>query len=221
MTDGGTQLQYVEGIDVSDFQDVNSFHAVANSGRQFVICKATEGRSVVENKFADYRDRCRSIGLLFGAYHFLTWTTPPAQQAANFLGRYQPTNGDLLPMLDLEACAVDSGAAINQVASFLHFVEPHLGGARMLLYMSFSFATDHLRGGSAFSGHPLYVAAYNNAAFAANVPQAWRNGTPGCRFWQYSDDVDVPGITRGVDGDRFVGTLDELQDGFTLQGLPD
>lgn len=201
---------FISGIDISDFQDVGSFHAVQAGGFGFVVCKATQGTGNVQATFAGNRDRVRSIGLPFGAYHFLSWISDPAAQAAHFLSVYQPASGDLPPMLDCEACAVGPPAAIAQVSGFLQAVEPHLNGARMLLYMSFSFPTDHLNGGAMFAGHPLWVAAYNNDPFSSNIPAPWVGKSPGAKFWQFSDDISVPGIPGGVDGDRFEGTADEL-----------
>jgi len=208
----------IPGIDISDFQSVDSFHAVQSGGYGFVYDKATEGLYSNQDDFADYRARTKSIGLPFGAYHYLTWSSDPVAQANHFLSVYAPANGDLPPMLDCEACAIGPDAAIEQVSKFLQTVEPHLGGHKMLLYMSYSFPGDHLQGGSGFSGHPLWVAAYNDDPFTSNIPQAWAGKSPGCLFWQYSDDLTVPGIPGGVDGDRFEGDAAELQ-ALCLSGL--
>lgn len=208
----------LRGIDISDFQDVNSFHAVQNGGFSFVYCKATEGITNTQATFADYRDRVRSIGLPFGAYHFLKWSSDPVEQARHFLSVYTPQNGDLPPMLDLEACGVESWAAMNQVTEFLQNVECHLDGQRMVLYMSFSFPNDHLRGGFGFNGHPLWVAAYNSGDKDYNTPGAWVGKAPGVLFHQFSDDLSVPGIPGAVDGDEFYGTQDDLN-ALLLKGL--
>jgi lysozyme len=41
----------VEGIDVSHWQGDVDWHAVKKSGRKFAFAKATEGRSMVDEKF--------------------------------------------------------------------------------------------------------------------------------------------------------------------------
>lgn len=208
-------MSYVLGCDISDFQSVTSFHEARAAGLGFVICKATQALHNVQDTFHDYAGRVRATGMVLGAYHFLDWHDDPAAQAAHFLSVYTPRNGDLPPTLDCEACDVDSATAIAQVSGFVQAVEPHLAGARMLLYMSYSFPADHLNGGSGFDGHPLWVAAYNSDPFESNVPPPWP--IERVKLWQYSDAVRVPGIGN-VDGDRFIGTPDDLAD-FTLTGL--
>jgi GH25 family lysozyme M1 (1,4-beta-N-acetylmuramidase) len=187
---------------------------VKGAGYEFVIAKATQGTDNVQATFPAYRDRVRSTGMRFGAYHFLDWTQDPVAQAQHFLSVYTPKSGDLPPMLDCEACTVSPTAAIMQMTSFLENVEPKLGGAKMLLYMSYSFPTDHLNGGSDFSGHPLFVAAYNDD-LDPPVPTAWKAAT----FWQWTDSAQITGISGNVDGDRFLGTSAELE-ALTLKGLP-
>jgi GH25 family lysozyme M1 (1,4-beta-N-acetylmuramidase) len=208
-------------IDISDFQTVDSFHAVQSGGFGLVVCKATEGtgRGGDQDTFAGYRDRCRSINLPFGGYHFLSWMSNPADQVAHFLSKYTPQKGDFVPMLDNEACAVGDDAAIAQTAGFIEALEAKLvaagltypaaaawgGHPRIMLYFSLSFPNDHWKGGSAFAGHPAWVAAYNGDPFDTNIPDAWKGQAPGAVLWQYSDDIAVPGIEQHCDGDRFEG----------------
>ena len=73
-----------------------------------------------------------------------------------------------------------------------------------------SVVLDHLDGGSGFAGHPLWVAAYSEAA-EPPVPAAWSKAT----IWQWSDTGSIAGISGDVDHDRFIGTLEELR-AFTL-----
>ena len=205
---------HVNGIDVSIYQGDIHWPSVKASGYSFAVAKATEGAHYTDADFIYNLDGIREAGMVAGAYHFLDWNTDATAQAEHFLSVYQPRNGDLPPTLDCEACTVEPNVAIAMVSKFLQTVEPHLAGARMLLYMSFSFPSDHLNGGSGFSGHPLWVAAYNNDANAP-VPNAWNKAT----MWQWSDSGNVGGIEGSVDLDRFLGTLDDLH-AFTLKGLP-
>ncbi len=207
-------MSFVNGVDVSAYQtnDVN-WQAVKRAGYWFAIAKATEGTSYVDPTFARNLTKIRAAGLVAGAYHFFSWTSDPVQQAHSFLDAYKPIDGDLPPTLDVEACTVGSGDAIARISAFLYAVEPHLNGAKCLLYMSYSFPTDHLGGGSGFSGHPLWVAAYNDDP-TPPVPDAWDSVT----IWQHADDGKVAGIPGNVDLNRFVGTLDDLK-AFTLRGV--
>lgn len=215
-------MPFVNGIDVSDFQgNAINWSSVKNAGYSFAIAKATEGTGNVQTSFAHNISGIRAAGMVAGAYHFLSWTSDPAAQAEHFLSVYTPKNGDLPPVLDCEACTVSPAAAIAQISGFLQAVEPRLAGARMILYMSFSFPTDHLNGGSGFSGHPLWVAAYNNDG-QPPVPAAWTNDK--VVLWQYSDgsipqtQPPIAALGTSVDRNRFIGDLNALR-AFTVRNL--
>lgn len=211
----------VQGLDLSDYQNVSSFHELKDAGIGFVVCKATQGTGNVQDSFADYMSRARSVGMVAGAYHFLEWNVDPVAQAHHFLDVYDPRDGDLPPTLDCEACTVDSATAIIHIASWLRTVEAQLHGQRCLLYMSYSFPADHLAGGNGFSGHPLWIAAYESLekGFADVTPAAW--SPERVKLWQFSDGAGLaplPGISNPVDRDVFNGSLDDLR-AFTLQGV--
>jgi lysozyme len=220
-------MAFVNGIDVSDFQgnDID-WSSVKASGYSFAIAKATQGTGNVQTSFAHNISGIRDAGMIAGAYHFLSWESDPRAQGAHFLSVYTPRKGDIPPALDCEAvpAGMSSGACISQISGFLNAVEPHLGGARMLLYMSFSFPSDNLNGGTDFSGHPVWIAAYNTDPFASNVPPAWVGKTPGMVMWQYSDgsipapQPPIAGLGSSIDRDRFNGDIDALK-AFTLQNV--
>ena len=220
-------MDFVNGIDVSDFQgDDIDWNLVKDSGYSFAIAKATQGAGDVQTSFAHNIDGIRAAGMIAGAYHFLSWEDDPAAQAANFLSVYTPRNGDLPPALDCEAvpAGTSSDTCIAQISGFLEAVEPHLKGARMLLYMSYSFPSGYLNGGTDFGGHPLWVAAYNDDSYESNIPPAWAGKTPGMVMWQYSDgsipttQPPIAGLGSSIDRDRFIGDLDALK-AFTLKNL--
>jgi len=221
----------IEGVDLSDFQSVDSFHAMQADGIGFAISKATEGTGNVQDTFAGNRDRARSISMIFGAYHFLSWDADPVAQAEHFLSVYTPKNGDLPPMIDCEAFPGGDGPdsefakasdaqkaawraqADAVMAGFNAVVEPRLGGSRCLLYANYAnlqeqrFTTDN------FAGHLLFIAEYNSSP-EPSIPCTWTKAT----FWQYSGSGTVPGITGEVDRDRFLGSAEELA-ALTLKGI--
>jgi len=220
-------MTFVNGIDVSDFQgnDID-WNLVKESGYSFAIAKATQGSGNVQSSFAHNISGIRAAGMIAGAYHFLSWTDDPAAQAANFLSVYTPRNGDIPPALDCEAVpgGMSSEAVMAQISGFLQAVEPHLKGARMLLYMSYSFPGEYLNGGSGYAGHPLWVAAYNDDSYQSNIPPGWAGKTPGMVMWQYSDgsipttQPPIAGLGSSIDRDRFIGDLAALK-AFTLKNL--
>lgn len=220
-------MAFVNGIDVSDFQgDDIDWGQVKSSGYSFAIAKASQGTTDVQSSFGHNINGIRAAGMTAGAYHFLSWEDDPAAQAAHFRSAYTPRNGDIPPALDCEAvpAGMSSDAVIAQISGFLEAYEPHLAGARMLLYMSFSFPSESLNGGSGFSGHPVWIAAYNTDPFDSNIPPAWVGKTPGMVMWQYSDgsipstQPPIAGLGTSIDRDRFNGDLDALK-AFTLKTL--
>lgn len=221
-------MDFVNGIDVSDFQgnDID-WAQVKSSGYSFAIAKATEGTGNVQSSFAHNINGIRAAGMVAGAYHFLSWEDDPAAQAAHFLSVYTPRNGDIPPALDCEAvpAGMSNDAVIDQISGFLEAYEPHLGGARMLLYMSYSFPGENLNGGSDFGGHPIWIAAYNTDPFESNVPPEWVGKTPGMVMWQYSDgsipstQPPIEGLGTSIDRDRFNGDLEALK-AFALKNVP-
>jgi lysozyme len=198
-------MDFVNGLDVSDFQGLIAWEDVRASGYSFAIAKATEGTGNYQVTLPGNLTGGRAAGLIMGAYHFLDWNEDPIAQANHFLANYTPRVGDLPPALDCESCTCDSAQAVSKVSAFIAEVEKHLSGRRMLIYFSLSFPSDHLQGGSGFSGHPTWVADYGVAEVP--VPDAWTKTT----IWQYSDTGKVGGIDGDVDLDRFVGTLDDLK----------
>ncbi len=203
----------IQGVDLSDYQTVESFHDVKNAGIGFVFAKATQGTGNTQQTFQENRDRCREVALLFGAYHFFEWGVDAKQQAAHFLDVYKPQTGDLPPVLDLEGSPGQSVPMnIMQVSTFLGQVQEALDGQKMLLYMSYSFPGGCLAGGSGFAGHNLWVAAYETVTTAADVtPDAWTHNTGRVLFQQYSETGTVPGISGQVDLDVFFGEQADLE----------
>ena len=206
-------MVHCSGVDVSVFQGLISWPQVKASGYSFAIAKATQGANYTDADFARNRDEARAAGLIFGAYHYMNWPTDPIAQAKYFLSVYQPKNGDLPPALDCEAFTLSPADTTAAIAAFLEVVEPHLGGSKMLLYMNWAAINEQSIVTDDFAGHPLWLAEYGPPTF--DVPKTWRAPT----IWQYTDTLQVGGIDGNVDGDLFLGTIEDIQ-ALTLKGIP-
>jgi lysozyme len=194
-----------QGIDISDYQSVDSFHDVAADGISFIFCKATQGINNVQDSFASNRQRIAEVPtLLFGAYHFLDWNERAEAQATKFLQTYQPKSGDLVPMLDIEGITIDADSASNTVSDFISRVERSLNGQKMLLYMDWDTINSQRINTSWFAGHPLWLAQY---ASSWDIPRTWLQPT----IWQKGDTGQVNGICGTVDMDVAVGDLYSLR----------
>lgn len=75
----------VAGIDVSKHNGVIDYERVKKDDYQFVIIKASEGKTYQDPAFGrNYRD-AREAGLMVGAYHFFRKNRTGQEQADNLL----------------------------------------------------------------------------------------------------------------------------------------
>src|SRR3569623_1213468 len=75
----------IQGMDVARYQGSIDYSKVYAAGVHFVYMKATEGKDYVDPAFAANWVRARASGMAHGAYHFMTWCSTAAQQAAWFV----------------------------------------------------------------------------------------------------------------------------------------
>jgi lysozyme len=191
------------GIDVSTYQGDIDWAAVKASGKAgFAYAKATEGTAFTDDRFAHNYATMKLRNVPRGAYHFFRFAADPVAQADHFLNAVPLERGDLLPMVDVEVSdgVSDIGAMVQSLAAFLQRVEGRLGGKRMVIYTGYAFWGAAMGGSDAFSGHPLWIAEYNDGAAPA-LPNGWNAWA----IWQYSDAGSIPGIGGNVDMDRLNG----------------
>jgi GH25 family lysozyme M1 (1,4-beta-N-acetylmuramidase) len=203
---GGT---VVHGIDVSSYQGSNiNWNSVKASGRVFGFAKASEGTGFIDGSFAHNWPGMRAAGVVRGAYHFFRPGTDGTAQADTFVNEINArgglSDGDLAPVADVEVSdGASAGTIIARLHAFLDRVQARTG-RRPIIYTA-NFFWGGVMGNPHFD-YPLWVANYGPAC--PYMPDAFSSWN----FWQYSDNVSVPGITTGgVDGDVFNGTLDELR----------
>lgn len=196
----------LKGIDISSYQGDVDFAAVKGGGIDFVFAKATEGVSFVDDRFKQYHDGCKEHGIPFGAYHFLRFNCNPVVQAQHFLQTIDSCHGDLLPMVDVEVTDGATASIItDRLSSFLNEVEKTLNGKRALLYTFYGFWNDTMQGSTSFSGHPLWIAEYNNDS-APTLPAGFKT----FNLWQHSSQGHVPGIVGDVDEDVDFSSLSTI-----------
>jgi lysozyme len=207
----------IPGIDVSHYQGVVDWAAVAASGEQSAYAKATEGVSVSDLYFHDNWAGIKSAGVLRGAYHFFHPDQDAAAQALSFLAKLAAANGspllapgDLPATLDLEITGGCSPAVILNGATIWLQTVAAATGRQPLLYTYTSFWRNTLGNPKILSNYPLWIAQYSNAA----PPQigGWNNYT----FWQFSPSTVISGIGKPADADSFNGTSTDLH---ALAGL--
>lgn len=200
----------VRGIDVSHYQGKINWERVRNAKMDndpvsFVIIKATEGVSLMDEYFNENFYQARRNGLIRGAYHFLTPDESAKHQAQFFLRQAHLEEGDLPPVLDIEDERkwLASGKNKNQIQrmalEWLRIVEKHYG-VKPIIYSNYRFRRDILVD-KRFDEYPFWMAHYYVSKPANDIK--WS-------FWQHTDCGKLSGIRGPVDCNVFYGSKAEL-----------
>ncbi|MCX2432336.1 GH25 family lysozyme [Pedobacter sp. GR22-10] len=202
-----------QGMDISHFNGLINF-AQLSPHIQFVYCKASQGAGFKDATLSSNMASIRQQGLIFGAYHFLTFQDSAAVQMQNFLscGIDFRAPGTLPPVLDIEWQVSSNDAqsqAMNQYIlnnknACVQLIQDCLTqlsaatGRIPMIYTAKSFWTEYFNGVT-FPDYPLWVPSYQS-----NPPGlfgSWQAYT----FWQYSGAGAVTGVAGQVDQDLFNG----------------
>jgi lysozyme len=196
----------VEGIDVSYYQGTIDWAKVKASGRVFAIARISDG-TYMDTKFDANWPAMKSVGLIRGAYQFFEPATDPIVQANIVISKVgKLADGDLPVTCDVEATGGQSAATIiSHLHTWMDAVEKGTG-KKPIIYTGKYFWQDNVANTKEFNDHILWIAAYGPTC--PNLPDAaWSDW----KFFQYTDKASVSGISGGVDGDKFNGTLEDLQ----------
>jgi lysozyme len=211
------------GIDVSRFQGLIDWQAVADSGVRFAFLQASRGagddctvvplRCGPDETYAGNYEAAKAAGIRVGPYHraFVGGDggagvrANAKAEAKVFLAEVGDLRGrDLSPALDMETPFADLSAAELRIwaRTWLKRVRRALG-AKPIIYTnasSWSALGDPLS--FALKGHPLWVANWD--VRQPQVPAGNWAGR-GWRIWQHSSSGRVPGIAGRVDLDWLRG----------------
>ena len=189
------------GIDVSKYQAGISWPAVKAAGVEFSFARATIGPTV-DGTFSAMRAGALGVGLLAGAYHFLT-PGNGAQQADIFLNATNECHG-LLAALDCESQGLSAGLIADFVDRFAAQTDHPL-----FIYTGISFWTK--LGNPPIKG-PLWLAYYPaGSGYPGDASNVWNTVLGGQKptIWQYGPRP-IAG-RKPVDGDAYRGTRTQLE----------
>lgn len=195
-------------VDISHHQKYVDFNAIKLAGIIGVIHKCTQGTGFIDDKYKSRMELAKSVGLLWGAYHFGEDATVETQ-IDHFL-----TNADLdvndLAVLDFEKYDTDQ-MTLQQAKEFVGRVYTHRKQFPWL-YTGASFINEKLgtKIDPVLKNCYLWIAQYNNKEI--KVPPTWKKWT----MWQYTDGVNGnnPHEVNGIgpcDRNLFDGNLLELK----------
>lgn len=198
----------IHGIDISHHQGKINWQQLKDEGVidkfpvRFIMIKATEGATRVDENFIDNFYQAREYGFTRGAYHFYSVHSPAKDQAEFFIRNVELENGDLPPVLDVEYKPEKQSDEDfkKSVLQWLQIVEQHYG-VKPIIYTYYKFKMKYLDD-AAFDPYPYWIAHYYVEEVEYKGP--WK-------FWQHTDVGRLPGIKGYVDFNIYNGSYYDLR----------
>lgn len=189
--------QGTKGVDTSEYQGTIDLDVLAQADIEFVYAKATEGAAHVDSQFQATCSEAKGSSVALGAYHFFSFDSPGADQAANFVATAEQAWNDtnirsLKPAVDVEWYGdkeQDPPAAEDvrrELRAFVDAVEVACG-KKPLIYVGNDLYDKYIRGH--FDDCDLWAACRKWPVWVE-----WPQG--GWTIWQYSDVGEVPGAAN-------------------------
>ena len=198
----------IHGIDISHHQGEINWQQLKDEGLidkfpvRFIMIKATEGATKVDENFIDNFYQAREYGFTRGAYHFYSVQSSAKDQAEFFIQNVELENGDLPPVLDVEYKPKNQSDDDfrKSVLQWLQIVEQHYG-VKPVIYTYYKFKMKYLDD-AAFDPYPYWIAHYYVEEVEYKGP--WK-------FWQHTDVGRLPGIKGYVDFNIYNGSYYDLR----------
>lgn len=198
----------IHGIDIShhqgkiDWQELMDNGLIDNHPIRFIMIKATEGATKIDENFKDNFFQAREYGFTRGAYHFYSIHSPAKDQARFFIKNVRLENGDLPPVLDVEHKPKNQSDKDFKLSilEWLRLVEAHYG-VKPIIYTYYKFKIKYLSD-PVFDQYPYWIAHY----YVEKVEY-----TGEWKFWQHTDVGKLPGIRGYVDFNIYNGSHYDLR----------
>lgn len=197
----------IHGVDISYYQGDIDWDDLRNAMIEgcpirFIMIKATEGSSRVDEKFNDNFYMAREYGYIRGAYHFWSNKSTAREQAYFFLDKVRLEDGDLPPVLDVEHKPKDQSVEDFQrdILTWLHVVEDKYH-VKPIIYTYYKFKEKYLNA-PVFDDYPYWIAHYY--VDKVEYKGEWK-------FWQHTDVGRLPGIKGYVDFNIYNGSYYDLK----------
>lgn len=181
----------MKGIDVSNWQRGIDLSAVPSD---FVIAKATEGVSYISPDCARQIEQCRSLGKLFGVYHYISGGNARAE-AEFFINNITNWIGKGILVLDWESYDNSAWGDVNYLRDCVNRVK-ELTGIPPIIYASLSvFPWDVAMDCDCGT----WVAQYADMNPTGYQENPWNEGAFSCAIRQYSSSGQLPGYGGNLD----------------------
>lgn len=198
----------VKGVDVSHYQGQIDWPTLADQDLRFAFVKATEGSASRDETFEANWSGARAAGLRVGAYHFFSYDSPGADQAANYMAAVPAEPDALPPVIDVEFYGTYDHvpaapeAVVPELMAMIDALRARYGVSPILYVTSKSWSL-YVR--DRIEGCDLW---FRNVFARPVLPkgQSWT-------FWQYADRGRLDGYSgaeRFIDLDVFYGSEAEF-----------
>ena len=195
----------LKGIDISKWQagiDLSKINC------DFVIIKATEGKSYVDPSCDTFFQQALSLGKKLGVYHFANNSdNTPEQEADWFVNNTKGYIGKAIPVLDWED---NVKSDVAWALKWLQLVEQAYG-CKPLIYMSESTVNSYNWSSVANANYGLWVAKYRDKSADYNYDMSMAGRNPAVNYWkfyalwQWTDVGRLNGYNGTIDCDVFYG----------------
>ena len=195
----------LKGIDISNYQRGLD---LAQIDCDFVIIKATEGKSHVDPLCDTFFQQALKLGKKLGVYHFANNSDNTAQQEADwFINNTKGYIGKAIPVLDWEDNITSD---VDWALEWLQRVEKAYG-CKPMIYMSESVVNRHDWSKVVAGNYGLWVAKYrdNNPDYNYNMSNAGSKPSVkywnGYAMWQWTSTGRLDGWNGNLDCNEFYG----------------
>ena len=179
----------------------------------FVYIKATEGATYINPTYSVRMIEAVRHGVIKGAYHFLSYTSPVEEQVRNFVETANWAPGDLPPALDVEKLneikALGKEKLCQLVYSWLEQVEK-LWGVKPIIYTSENIRDNYLMSDPRHDNYHFWISRYRDAS---PDNDDWR-------IWQFTEDALIKGNEGPVDVDDYKGDYTDFVNYLKSLGRP-
>lgn len=207
------------GLDLNRYRQGVDIKVAKQNGIRFIICKATQGTSPPHPDqiptYEDYRDQSKLRNLPFGAFHYWSAHSDPIEQAKHFYDIAGGGQLDLLPKLDCEKYGNEGVLSQSDAAQSIHDTAQEI--ERL-------FASDYAPGMvecEIYTNRDSWSVLTGNSPIISAFPlwvASWKVGDPTLPIgaedwldWQYTNQYQLPGYSRGLDANRFHGNEGALE----------
>ena len=195
----------LKGIDISKWQ---SSLDLSKIDFDFVIIKATEGKSYVDPYCDKFFQKALSMNKKLGVYHFANNPSNTAEQEANwFINNTKGYIGKAIPVLDWESKDTSN---VAWALEWLERVEKAYG-CKPMIYMSQSVVNRHDWSKVVAGNYGLWVAKYRDYVADYNYDMSNAGSKPEVKYWkfyaiwQWTSSGRLNGYNGNLDLDEFYG----------------